>query len=178
MTRQGGLNMNETDLVLKAKKGDVKAFCLLYDMYKKKLYNYAYYKLGNSSDAEDVVQDCVLTAFEQIHKLKKPEAFSAWIFKTLYYGCCSNINNQISRRNTEDIDEYKNTLSYDSSSDFEREELKEALSILKDEEKNIVLLSVIAGCNSKEISRITGYSAGNVRQKLSRSLAKMKKYLS
>ena len=67
--------MNEKELVIKAKKGDINAFCLLYDMYKKKLYNYAYYKLGNSADAEDVVQDCVLTAFEQIHKLKNPEAF-------------------------------------------------------------------------------------------------------
>lgn len=55
--------MNEKELVIKAKKGDINAFCLLYDMYKKKLYNYAYYKLGNSADAEDVVQDCVLTAF-------------------------------------------------------------------------------------------------------------------
>lgn len=175
---KGGLNMNEPELVLKAKKGDVNAFCKLYDMYKNKLYNYAYYKLGNSSDAEDVVQDCILTAFEQIKKLKKPEAFSAWIFKILYYGCCSYINNQISQRNTEDIENYKSTLSYNNSYDFEREELKEALNILKDEEKNIVLLSVIAGFKSKEIARITGYSAVNVRQKLSRSLAKMKKYLS
>ena len=33
--------MNEKELVIKAKKGDINAFCLLYDMYKKKLYNYA-----------------------------------------------------------------------------------------------------------------------------------------
>ena len=46
-----------------------------------------------------------------------------------------------------------------------------------EDEKNIVLLSVVAGLQSKEIAKISGYSAGNVRQKLSRSLAKMKRYL-
>lgn len=35
--------MNEVDLVKKAKLGDVKSFCALYDIYKKKLYNYAFF---------------------------------------------------------------------------------------------------------------------------------------
>lgn len=170
--------MNETELVLKAKSGDVKAFCILYDKYKKKLYNYAYYKLSNSADAEDAVQDCVLTAFEQIHKLKKPEAFSAWIFKILYYGCCSSLKEKISQKDTDDIENHTNTISYNNIDNLENLELKDALDTLKEDEQNIVLLAVIAGFNSKEISKITGYSAGNVRQKLSRSLAKMKKYLS
>lgn len=170
--------MNEKELVIKAKKGDINAFCLLYDMYKKKLYNYAYYKLGNSADAEDVVQDCILTAFEQIHKLKNPEAFSSWLFRILYCGCSANIKTQISNKSNADISNYENSISYDNNLEFEREELKQALNILKTDERNIVLLSVVAGFNSKEISKITGYSSGNVRQKLSRSLSKMKIYLS
>lgn len=141
--------MNEKELVIKAKKGDINAFCLLYDMYKKKLYNYAYYKLGNSADAEDVVQDCVLTAFEQIHKLKNPEAFSSWLFRILYCGCSANIKTQISNKSNADISNYENSISYDNNLEFEREELKQALNILKTDERNIVLLSVVAGFNSK-----------------------------
>lgn len=64
--------MDEKELVIRAKKGDIDAFCILYDNYIRKLFNYAYYKLGNSEDAEDVVQDCMLTAFEQLGKLKNP----------------------------------------------------------------------------------------------------------
>lgn len=106
--------MNEVDLVKKAKLGDVKSFCTLYDIYKKKLYNYAFFKLGNRQDAEDVVQDYVLTAFEQIHKLKKPESFLPWIFKILYYGCCSGLSTKIAQKNTDDIDDYKNNIIYKS----------------------------------------------------------------
>lgn len=169
--------MNEKELVIKAKKGDIDSFCILYDKYKRKLYNYAYYRLGNSEDAEDTVQNCVLTAYEQLKNLKKPESFSSWIFKILYYGCIDSVQGQIKQRNTVDIEDYKNTLFYDASY-IEREELKQALNILNDDEKNIVLLSVIVGLSSKEVAKITGFTAGNVRQKLSRSLAKMKRFLS
>lgn len=170
--------MNEKELVIRAKKGNVDAFCTLYDTYKRKLFNYAYYRLGNSEDAEDVVQDCMLTAFEQINNLKKPEAFSSWLYTILYHGCMSAIKEQIKQRNNTNIDDYQNTLTYDNTADIEREELKQALSILGEDERNIVLLSVVVGLNSKEIAKITGFTSGNVRQKLSRSLSKMKRYLS
>ena len=57
-------------------------------------------------------------------------------------------------------------------------ELGEALAQLRDEERDIVLLSVIGGLNSSEISSLTGLAAGSVRSKLSRSLAKMREFLS
>lgn len=169
--------MSEQELVLLAKQGDIKAFCAVYDKYKNKLYSYAYYKLGNPQDAEDAVQDCALTAFEEISKLKKPEAFCSWIFRIIFCCCAAAIKRQIRQRNTENIEDYKNIPSFDDDSTILREDLKKALAKLSDDEKNIVLLSVIAGLKSKEIAKITGLSAGNIRQKLSRSLAKMKKEL-
>ena len=42
----------------------------------------------------------------------------------------------------------------------------------------IVLLSIIGGFNSTEIASMTGMASGSVRSKLSRSLAKMREFLS
>lgn len=72
--------MTQAERVRQAQAGDVDAFCALYTAYQQKLFHYAYYKLGNVQDAEDVVQDCMLTAFEQLGMLKKPEAFGSWLF--------------------------------------------------------------------------------------------------
>ena len=44
-------------------------------------------------------------------------------------------------------------------------------------DQNIILLSVVVGLKSKEVARITGLTAVNVRQRRSRSLAKMKRHL-
>lgn len=67
--------MKESELVKKAQRGDSDAFCELYNLYKNRLYKYAYYRLSNANDAEDAVMDCVLSAYSQIHKLKKQTLF-------------------------------------------------------------------------------------------------------
>ena len=56
-------------------------------------------------------------------------------------------------------------------------ELTEALGILAEDEREIVLLSVVAGLKSREIASVFECSSGTVRSKLSRSLLKMRKYL-
>ena len=170
--------MSEKELVIKAKGGDIQAFTILYSRYQKKLYSYAFYRLGNASDAEDAVSDCVLSAFEQIEQLKNAEAFSSWIFRILYCCCTSAMKNQINQRHTDNIDDYENMfcITYDETD--EQIELKKALALLDEEEREIVLLSVVAGFKSREIAKINGMTAGSVRSKLSRSLAKMKTYLS
>lgn len=169
--------MEEKKLVITAAQGDKDAFCELYSLYKDRLYRYAFYRLGNPEDAEDAVSDCVLSAYKQIAKLKKPEAFSSWLFTILRASCCAAISRQaISRMNT-DITEFSETLSEDMQSEIDKTELQQALSILKDDEKEIVLLSVVSGFTSKEIAKITGLTSGAVRSKCSRSISKMREFL-
>lgn len=169
--------MSEKELVKKARNGDKDAFCELYGIYKSRLFNYAFYRLGTVHDAEDAVSECVLSAYQQIKNLKSENAFCVWIFKILYSTCADAIKNQITQRGTENIDNLKNISSADYEKYIAASELKNALGKLDDDEKNIVLLSVIAGFKSKEIAKISGLTAGSVRSKLSRSLAKMKNEL-
>lgn len=84
---------------------------------------------------------------------------------------------QIRQRDTDNIDDYANVFSVSYDQTNEQTELKQALKVLNDEEREIVLLSVVAGFKSKEIARISGLTAGSVRSKLSRSLAKLKNEL-
>lgn len=164
-------------MVLAAAAGDRDAFCCLYGLYKDKMYRYAFYRLGNPDDAEDAVSDCVISAFEQIGRLKKADAFSYWIFRILYCSCNAQIKSQINRCQTDDIESLSDKISTNIDTAVERTELQQALDILSDGEKEIVLLSVVSGFNSKEIARITDMTPGSVRSKLSRSLKKMRKFL-
>ena len=70
--------MDERLLVKRAKRGDTAAFAELYGTIYKRLYQFALYTLGNTQDAEDVVSAAVMEAFENIGKLRKEDAFSAW----------------------------------------------------------------------------------------------------
>ena len=90
--------MSELELVKASIEGDRDAFCDLYDLYRVRLYRYAYYRLRDRDDAEDAVSSCVLSAWEQIRKLKEPGAFAAWLFRILSGSCSKVIKDQIDRK--------------------------------------------------------------------------------
>lgn len=169
--------MGEKELIRLSKNGNKQAFAELYGLYKDRLYRYAYYRLGNTYDAQDAVCDTVLSAFEQISSLKKASAFSAWIFKIHYTTCSKYITRQIDARESANLDDFKNSAKLSQEISTLSIELNEGLNRLKDQEREIVLLSIIAGFKSKEISELTGLTDGSVRSKLSRSLAKMREFL-
>ena len=168
--------MNEK-LINEAIAGSKEAFCSLYGEYKDKLYRYALYRLGDPTEAEDAVSDCVLAAWQGIGSLRSEKAFGSWIFRILSNCCAAKIKEMIgTRENLERIyDAGTGNTSAPSSLSLE---LAEALARLRDDERDIVLLSIIGGLSSTEIASLTDLAPGSVRSKLSRSLTKMREFLS
>ena len=164
-------------LINEAIAGSKEAFCSLYGKYKDRLYRYALYRLNDPTEAEDAVSECVLAAWQSIGSLRSEKAFGSWIFRILSNCCASRIKEMIGARGSlERI--YEAGADNVSAPPSLSIELTEALSQLSDEERNIVLLSIIGGLSSTEISSLTGLVPGSVRSKLSRSLAKMREFLS
>lgn len=165
--------MSSTELISRARAGDRQAFAQLYLEHKDSLFRYAYFKLGNAQDAQDAVSDCVVEAYTGIALLKNEKAFSAWLFRILYRQCCAVLSRGAAVRE-ESLGDSGEIAVNDSHL---APELEEALAILSDEEKDIVLLSVVAGYKTREIAEMLRINHATVRSKLSRALAKMKNFL-
>ena len=165
-------------LVNEAIAGSKEAFCSLYGEYKDRLYRYALYRLGDPDDAEDAVSECVLAAWKSIGSLRSAGAFGSWIFRILSACCASRIKTAINTR--ENLGRIYDAGPGSSSavSPSLSVELSEALAQLKDEDREVVLLSIIGGFSSTEIAGFTGMAPGTVRSRLSRSLARMREFLS
>lgn len=166
--------MDERALVLRASSGDKEAFASLYTCYKDELYRYAYFKLGNDEDARDAVSSCIVAAYEGIYTLRSAAAFKTWIFRILYRSCCKLIKEQSAGINRADTAELERLEAPETALS---PELKEAFGILSPIDRDIVLLSAVAGYNSGEIALMTGFKPPTVRSRLSRALAKMKQFL-
>ncbi len=166
-------------LIREASAGSREAFVALYGQYKDKLYRYALYRLSDPADAEDAVSECILAAWKSIGQLRSSKAFGSWIFRILSNCCASRLREVITARdNLERVYMEGPQSRSDGGSPSVSTELAEALAQLSDEEREIVLLSVVAGFSSSEISGQLGIPAGTVRSKLSRSLARMREFLS
>ena len=116
------------------------------------------------------MSDCVVEAYLGIAALKSEKAFSAWIFQILHRCCCAIL----SRPKDMALEDDGSLVHHDSHL---APELKEALAILSDEDRDIVLLHVVAGYKTREIATLLALNHATVRSRLSRALAKMREFL-
>lgn len=160
-------------LVARAQNGDTAAFGELYALYSTDLYRFALGMLHNPDDAEDAVQNASLRVFGSLSRLKKPEAFKSYYFKTLS-NCCKTVLSAKSRTALLPADESLATDDMPFDPDLSAS-LSSALETLSETDRSIVLLSAVGGFRSAEIAAATGLTAVHVRVRLSRALQKLRK---
>ncbi|MCA9126360.1 MAG: sigma-70 family RNA polymerase sigma factor [Planctomycetales bacterium] len=66
-------------LVNSAQLGDRDAQTALYERYRESAVALAYRKIGNWDEAEELVQDVFMHAFDRLSQLRVPEAFGGWL---------------------------------------------------------------------------------------------------
>jgi RNA polymerase sigma-70 factor (ECF subfamily) len=87
----------QTALVLAAQSGDQRAFETLVVAYRRELLVHCYRMLGSLSDAEDLVQETLLRAWEKRATLTSPESYRAWLYR-IATNLCLNRLRSVSRR--------------------------------------------------------------------------------
>ena len=164
------------ELVTLAKEGSADAFGELYELYYKEMYCYACYVTGSEILAQDAVSDAVLSAFKQIKSLKNEKAFKGWLFKILCAACKRYYTENQKKKSLSYLDDDEANFTEPASLDNMElsVELKSALATLSEEEREIVVLSVLGNYRSHELADILDIPPSTVRSKLKRSLAKLK----
>ena len=145
-------------------------FMVLYESVYQDLYRFAYYYLGNPQDAEDVVSETVLKAYEKFSTLRNEASFRPWIFKILVNQANDYLKKHRMNRTNELVDEpfYHPELSDALIS-------KEMLSTLSEEERRIVTLAVFGGYKGEEIAGMIGQRHSTIRSKYRLALKKLEK---
>ena len=159
--------MDERLLVKRAKRGDTAAFAELYGTIYKRLYQFALYTLGNTQDAEDVVSAAVMEAFENIGKLRKEDAFSAWMYRIVANMCKQKMREYYQRGEelTEENGGWDGYVWGDT-----REEYIEV-------RRAFLTMDVFGGYKTREIAQILAMNENTVRSREHRALQRMEKQL-
>lgn len=164
------------ELVLQAQGGDINAIGDLYEIYSKELFLYACAVCKNESIAEEAVQDTMVAVMKNIKSLRQPESFKGWLFKIHKSSCTRAFKSFVE---TTQLDENYDPGNYvDSSKNIDLSlTLQDALSILSDEERDIVMLSIVYSYKSHEITQMLELNPATVRSKLMRAQQKLKNYM-
>src|ERR1051326_8260482 len=74
-----GTELNEARLIRAGQRGDSQAVETLFRRYQRPLFQTALRVLGNSEDAEDALQDGLLSAFRNLKSFEGRSQFSTWL---------------------------------------------------------------------------------------------------
>ena len=91
--RSGGKTRSDQELVEGIRRASEADFNLLYERYFQRVYSFAYLRLRNRADTEEVVQEVFTAVFRSIDAYRGQSSLVAWI-----YGIAKNtVNNHIRR---------------------------------------------------------------------------------
>jgi RNA polymerase sigma-70 factor (ECF subfamily) len=147
------------------------AFAELYERYVERVYRYILFRTGNPTDSEDILGNVFLKAWRNIghFRLQGETSFSAWLFTLA--------RNEVTDRHRRPRDLVSLDLAGDVMASaalsgnpeavlewrLTVEELCRALSLLTDEQREVVLLRFVEGLSAREVGAIMHKREGTVR---------------
>ena len=159
-------------------------FAGLVDAYLDRLVRYAFRRLGNVQDAEDVVQEVLVRAFADRAKRRKTSAVGPYLYRSVANACTDLLRRRTGsaggfREVGEEgpVDESKNP----SEVALAAEELRRAerlLSRLPDAQAEVVRLRVFDELRLREIADVVGCSVNTVCSRLRYGFRKLRDLVS
>lgn len=75
----GKMQGNDAELIRAGQRGDAEAVEMLFRRYQRPLFQTALRVLGNAEEAEDAVQDGLLSAYRNLKRFEGRSQFSTWL---------------------------------------------------------------------------------------------------
>lgn len=162
--RDRGETVEEKLLIKQAKGGDKGALLQLVMVKKSEYYKLAYVYMKNEDDTLDAMQDMIITLYENIHKLKKEDAFYSWS-KTILVNSCKTI---LKKKNKiiflEDIEEEAVYETHENSED--KIVLEKYLSKLSSNHQEVIRLRYFLDLDYETIGQILKIPLGTVKSRI------------
>ncbi len=170
----------DREVVEHCQRGELRAYEILVNRYRNKVYGLAHSMLRNEEDATDVCQEAFVRAWQSIRSFKKNASFYTWLYR-ITTNLCIDFVRKRDRRPTTPLEE---GIEPDASVDVEmppstnpsptddvqrkelREQIDEALLELSPEHRAVIQLREYDGLEYAEIARAVGCSIGTVMSRL------------
>ncbi|HOP58185.1 MAG TPA: sigma-70 family RNA polymerase sigma factor [Bacteroidales bacterium] len=166
------------DLIDGCKNCDQKAQFQIYKLYYKAMYNTSLRIVNNTMEAEDIMQESFLSAFEKIDTYSGTVSFGAWLKRIVINRSLDALGKR--KAVFEDIethigirDESNDENDRNEDLDVKINEVKDAIEHLPDGYRVILSLYLLEGYDHDEIAEILNISSSTSRSQLSRARQKL-----
>jgi RNA polymerase sigma-70 factor (ECF subfamily) len=182
---------SDRELVAMAKAGDKDAFGLLVERHESKVYGLCLKMLGNPEDAEDVLQEVFIKAFQALPGFREEARFTTWLYRIAHNACLMRIRKKkletVSLDRPLDVEEGHiqrevADWSTDPRADLMTEELSSVLTQhineLNPDNRIVFVLRDIHGLSTDDTASVLGLSVPAVKSRLHRARLYLRERLS
>jgi RNA polymerase sigma-70 factor (ECF subfamily) len=173
-------NVEPGDLGPAAKAALDRAFEDFYRAHLRDVYSYAYYKVGNHHDAEDLTEQAFLQAYRHFDRAQRESdgrPLRPWVIR-IAHNLASNYYRDRSRRPQTPLDSTEPLASrHDTVAIAEgREELRQMMANLEhlsDDRREALIMRFALGMDNREIARALGRSDGATKVLIHRAIKQL-----
>ena len=165
-------------IILRAQSGDREAFAILFEQYKNLVYKTAYLMLGESTEAEDALQEIFVQVYKSLSGFDPGKAkFTTWLYRVTFNYC---LNHRRKRRPiTLPLEDIAPALKceFPGAQLAEEEILQQAIGTLTDKQRAVVILRYFWDLPYAEIAQILEVPLGTVKSRIDLALKTLRKVL-
>jgi len=169
----------QSDLITACRANNRKAQMELYRKYSQGMYAVSRRYIRNPDDAEDMVQEAFIKAFQKLDQFRGDVSFGAWLKRIVVNRCIDFLKSQ-KERLIELQDHHIHVVEDEDwtvEDGISAEDVIQAMKELSDKYKDVVQLYLIEGYDHGEISEILGITQTNCRSRLLRGKGHLKKII-
>jgi len=165
-------------LIERCRKGDESAQMEIYKLYFRAMFNISLRIIGNSAEAEDIMQDSFLKAFRNISACRENSAFGGWLKKIVVNQSIDALRDKIKIRFEEESKIPADLFSEQDQGETESstettEKVKKCISELPEGYRLILTLYLLEGYDHEEIGQILKIKASTSRSQFARAKHKL-----
>jgi RNA polymerase sigma-70 factor (ECF subfamily) len=146
---------------------------------------------GHAEDAEDVMQDALLKTYQHVSRIDDPTAFRTWLYRTVRNACLMKRRRKVDEPAQHvsieqgagiepqpvEVEDRSRAADQQLMDSWVGERLRRALGQLPPTHRAIVVLREIEGLSTRDVASVTGISEANVKTRLHRARAMLRKEL-
>ncbi|MCS6952911.1 MAG: RNA polymerase sigma factor [Bryobacterales bacterium] len=168
--------VEDPDLVAKARRGDVNAFNVLVSRWEKRIFNYLWRLVGDRETALDLSQEVFLKAYLGLRKLQDGARFAPWLFRIAHNEAYSLLRRRRLEANGETAPAAERSggalLPVELSLAVEQ-----ALARLSEDQREAILLKIFHGFKFEEMAEILSCPVSTVKSRVYAALDVLKESL-
>jgi RNA polymerase sigma-70 factor (ECF subfamily) len=164
-------------LLRKAAAGDAQAFSQLADRHTEALFRLAYSLVGNQADAEDVLQEAFLGAYQGAKRFEGRSQVRTWLGQIVARQAAA-LRRSKRVRKTLPLDPVASPPTEGGETQVDtREDLMQVLEQMTPEYREVIVLREFGNMAYEEIAAALGLPRGTVESRLFRARAELRELL-